>query len=127
MSKVLIIEDDPYVRRFYERLFKSQAYTVDIASGGEEGITLAKSQHPQLILLDILMPNLNGIDVLKTLKADQSTHDISVIMLTNLDDTKTIREAMALGAGGFIIKSNASGDSLLALVEQYLEESSTEH
>lgn len=120
MSVVLIIEDDPYVLRFYERLFRGREYEVKLARDGEEGIRFAKEHKPNLILLDIMMPKMNGLDVLKQLVNDEETKGSSVVMLTNIDDYETMRKAIDLGALGFIVKTKASPQVLLAQVDAYL-------
>jgi CheY-like chemotaxis protein len=120
MAKILIIEDDPYVLRLYERLFKHSDYDVQLASSGKEGLEFARLQKPNLILLDILMPAMNGLEVLGKLKEDKETKDCEVIMLTNLDDNSEYQKAMKLGASGFIVKSSAPPEKLMELVEGYL-------
>lgn len=121
MGKILIVEDDPYVRKLYQRLFSFEKFDIEMASNGEEGLVKAKSYKPDLILLDIMMPVLNGIDVLKKLKTDVETKDMIVIMLTNLGDEQTITMATKLGADGFIVKSNTEPEQLLKTVEGYLK------
>lgn len=121
MSKILIIEDDPYVRRFYERLFSLEKYNIDMSGNGEEGIEMAKKSKPSLILLDIMMPSMNGLDVLKKLKSDDETRDITVVMLTNLGDEGTAEKAVEYGADGFIIKSNVEPAELIKTVNGYLK------
>ena len=122
MSKILIVEDDPYVRKFYERLFSHEQYEVEIAGDGEEGLQKAKSFQPNLILLDIIMPKMDGLQVLQKLKTDPETKEMDVVMLTNLSDSETVKVATRAGASGFIIKSQADPERLEALVEQYLHQ-----
>jgi CheY-like chemotaxis protein len=123
MSNVLlIIEDDPYVQRFYQRLFRFHDYAVEIAGNGTEGFTKAKALKPALILLDIVMPGANGIQVLGQLKNDPDTKNVPVVMLTNIDDSETIQKAVALGAIDFIIKSSAPEEQLLAIVDKYFKQ-----
>lgn len=122
MSKILIIEDDPYVLRFYDNLFRlaSPDYQIITAKNGSEGIALAKSETPNIILLDIVMPELNGVNVLKELKGNYITQPIPVIMLTNISDTNTIRNCIEYGASGFLIKSDTDPKQLVAKIEEYL-------
>jgi CheY-like chemotaxis protein len=119
-NRVLIIEDDPYVRRFYEKLFRLSKYKVKTAKGAEEGLAKAKATHPDLILLDIMMPKINGLEVLQKLKSDPVTYDCKVVMLTVLEDKETVRKAASLGADGYIIKSSASPKELIKIVSKYL-------
>ena len=120
MATILVIEDDPYVRRFYARLFKFKNYEVEMAESGVSGIAKAKEMVPNLILLDILMPGMDGFAVLKELKADPVTKDCVVVVLTNLGDNQTVKKALSLGAGGFIIKANAPPEDLIKIVDSYL-------
>lgn len=122
MSKILIIEDDPYVRRFYERLFRVEEHEVKMAKDGEEGLFLVNSFKPDLILLDIIMPVMNGLDVLKELKSKPETKDISVVMLTNIDDHETMQMAVKLGAQSFVVKAKVPPEQLQKLVDNKLEE-----
>lgn len=121
MQKILIIEDDPYVRRFYGRLFSFEKYQVEMAANGEEGIELAKKNKPDLILLDIMMPVMNGMEVLAKLVGDPETKDCPVVMLTVLGDEETIQKAKDLGAKGYIVKSDAEPKDLLAKIESFLK------
>ena len=121
MAKLLIIEDDPYVRRLYEKLFRLQNYEIISASDGLEGLEKARSVKPDLILLDIIMPKLDGITVLRKLKEDPETANLQVIILTNIEDEKIAREAANLGAQGFIIKSQIPTEMLPEKINQYLK------
>lgn len=123
MAKVLIIEDDPYVQALYKRYFEHQKdYDVMLADNGTTGIELAKNQKPSLILLDIMMPGMDGIAVLGSLKSDPDTKHISVMMLTNWGDEKLIREATALGADGFMMKSDFTPDQIHSQIRSYLSD-----
>ena len=124
MARILIIEDDPYVQRFYRRVFAFQNYEVELASNGEEGIEKAKILQPNLILLDIIMPGIDGLEVLKRLKTDSVTQTIHVLMLTNLGEEQTVARAMELGAEGVLIKANVSPEQLVTEVEKYIQKSS---
>jgi CheY-like chemotaxis protein len=122
MGKILlIVEDDPYVQRFYERLFRFHNYIVELAKDGEEGLVKARTLKPSLILLDIVMPGLNGIQVLEKLKNDEETKDISVVMLTNIDEADQMKKAVDLGAIDFIVKSAAPEEQLLSIVDKHLK------
>src|SRR3989337_2331187 len=114
MAKLLIIEDDPYVLRFYERLFRHQQYSVEMARDGLDGINKARSFKPDLILLDIIMPKIDGLEVLKRLKNDPETKNLQVVMLTNLGEEYASKQAAELGAIGFIIKSSVPPEELPA-------------
>ncbi len=122
MAKILIIEDDPYVLRFYENVFRlsDHNYQLITAQSGEEGLYKIKNEIPELILLDIVMPGKNGLAVLKELKADSTTQNIPVIILTNISDTEIIRQCSQLGATDFLIKSDTEPQQLVQRIEEYL-------
>ena len=122
MSRILIIEDDPYVRALYQKLFDLQKYEVLIAKNGTEGLELAQTQRPNIILLDILMPQIDGLAVLKTLKSDPLTKNIPVLMLTNIGSQEVIRKATELGADAFMVKADFSPDQILSQVNTYMKE-----
>lgn len=120
MKKILIIEDELVVARMYEKLFTFGKYDAVVAIGGKEGLKQAAKSQPALILLDILMPVMNGLEVLEKLKKDPKTKSIPVVMLTNVGEEEIIGEAHNLGAAGYIIKSDFEPTKLLKIVESYL-------
>jgi len=89
----------------YQTIFATNNYQVDIARDGQEGLDKARSGKPTLILLDIMMPKLNGLQVLERLKSDPELKDIPVIVLTNLAGNNDVQTALTLGAVRYIIKS----------------------
>ena len=95
---VLVIDDELTGRRLEQRILEQRGYHVLTASDGEEGLVLAKAERPHLILLDVVMPKLNGYQVLRRLKADPDCREIPVIMLTGRSDDHDIEESFKLGA-----------------------------
>lgn len=120
MKKILIVEDDPYVQRFYKALFERNQYEVEFAGDGQEGIEKAESIMPDLILLDIMMPKVNGLVALKAIKNNPKTKHLQVIILSNFGEEKNVKEAMLLGANAFLLKVAYSPQKLLAQVEKYI-------
>jgi len=92
-KNILLIEDDPFVQRMYKRMFAHQNYALLFASDGKEGLELAQRRKPNLILLDILMPGLSGLEVLERLKQEEATKNIPVLILSNLAGEDTIADA----------------------------------
>ncbi len=105
MAKILIIEDDALLSRMYQIVFSSSSYEVEVAANGEIGLDKTRSFKPDLVLLDIMMPKLNGLEVLKRLKADPETKKIPVVVLTNLAGSNDVQAALELGAVRYIVKS----------------------
>lgn len=89
----------------YKEIFKLENFTVDVANDGMEGLEKVESMKPDIILCDVMMPSMNGIEVLKQLKTSDDTKSIPVIMLSNLDDDASIKEALDIGAEKYLLKS----------------------
>lgn len=104
--KILIVEDDPFLSSMYSTKFEMENFDVYCAEDGVKGLEAAVQVMPDIILLDILMPNMNGFEVLEKLKADAKTKSIPVILLTNLNQKDEIDKGMALGASDFMIKAH---------------------
>jgi CheY-like chemotaxis protein len=112
---LLVIDDDPTVRELLQRALSKEGWQVASASGGEEGLRLAKALHPVAIALDVLMPGMDGWSVLTALKADPALADIPVIMFTFVDDKNL---GYALGAVDYLIKP-VDRDRLITLLAKY--------
>jgi two-component system, OmpR family, alkaline phosphatase synthesis response regulator PhoP len=108
-QKILLIEDDPMITRMYQRKLENDGFKVNLAFNGEEGLAAIKNDRPDIILLDIMMPKMNGIDTLKAIKADPATKDIPVVMLTNLGDRpEDVQKCKEFGANDYWVKANVS-------------------
>jgi len=103
---ILLIEDDPFLLSMYSTKFEIEHYRVLTAEDGEKGIKLADENSPDIILLDILMPKVNGFEVLEHLKKNETTKNIPVILLTNLNQKDDIERGLALGADDYLIKAH---------------------
>jgi CheY-like chemotaxis protein len=121
MVQILIIEDDPFVQRVYQRLFSGKKYSFEMVGTGAEGLAKAKSLKPELILLDIMMMPMDGMTVLKKLKKNKETSSIPVVMLTNLGEEEYIKSAYANGADGYMIKSDFEPEEIVKEVDKYLK------
>ncbi|OGG02807.1 hypothetical protein A2W14_07345 [Candidatus Gottesmanbacteria bacterium RBG_16_37_8] len=120
MTKILIIEDDPLMLRMYQKIFKFEGFEVEIATNGEEGIEKTRSYKPTLILLDIMMPKMNGLQVLEKLKSEPDLKKIPVIMLTNLAGSQDAEKALGLGAVKYIVKSEFDPKQVTNMVKEIL-------
>jgi CheY-like chemotaxis protein len=120
MVKVLIVEDDPLMSRMYQKIFKFEGYDVTLAADGEEGLAKAKTAKPTLILLDIMMPKMNGMEVLEKLKADADLKSIPVVILTNLAGEADAEKALSMGAVKYIIKSEYEPKQVTNMVKEIL-------
>lgn len=118
--KILLIEDDPDQLLMYRVQFESAGYTFTTANDGPQGLALAKIERPDLILLDIVMDEMDGLEVLKRLKSDPETKEVKVLLLTNLVVEEKINEGKRLGALDYIIKSQVLPADLVKRVKGYL-------
>lgn len=103
-KKIMIIDDEPGVVKMIRYLLEKNAYVVVSATEGEEGLKLALAEKPDLILMDIMMPTLDGNEVMKRLKADESTKDIPIIMLSALGQEGDVAKSLELGAVDYVVK-----------------------
>ena len=119
--RILLAEDDRFLRRAAEATLRKHGYAVIAAGDGEEALRLAQSERPDVILLDVIMPKMQGFEVLSRLKADSATRAIPVIMLSNLSQPSDIQESADRGAVAYLVKSNVKLDELVAKVTAVLE------
>ena len=118
--RILVAEDDRFLRKAAEMALKRHGYTVLTAADGEEALRAARSVLPDLIMLDLIMPKLNGFDVLQALKKDAPTAHIPVIILSNLGQDRDVQQAMDAGAAAYFIKTDLSLQALVLRVEEAL-------
>jgi CheY-like chemotaxis protein len=123
MPKILLIEDNEFIARMYQNIFTLEHYDVSWADNGEKGLQLAKDWQPDLIMLDIIMPNISGLKTLERLKNDEMTKKIPVVMLTVIGEEEVIEECFKLGASGYLIKPSLNPDQVLKEVKTYLDKS----
>lgn len=120
MTKVVVADDDRMFRKAAETTLRRQGYSVATASDGEEALQLIRSEQPDIIVLDLIMPKLQGFDVLQILKQDTLTSDIPVIVLSSLTQEQDKQEALDLGAAAYFNKSTFSLGELVNQVERTL-------
>lgn len=119
--KILIVEDEPALANALAEKFLFGGYSVIQAVNGEEGLQLALEQHPDMILLDIVMPKMDGMTMLKKLREDAWGQQAEVIVLTNLSDNTKLAEAMQLGSYDFLIKTDWQIEHVLEKVKERLD------
>ena len=120
MKKILVAEDDKLLAQFYQKKFTKEGFDVRIALNGEEALQKMQTFTPDVIVLDIQMPLLNGIQTLENLKATSAWHDIPVIIATNNDDESMMTKALNLGAKGYVIKSAISLDNFVKKIYSFI-------
>ena len=119
---ILIVDDDPLISRMYQKKLSQDGYGVETAENGEAAINSVGKQMPDLILLDVMMPKMNGVETLKAIKSDPRTKHLKVIFLTNLGDKpEDIENAKKLGALDYLVKSQISLKELSEKVKEILQ------
>ncbi|MBX4201418.1 response regulator [Candidatus Saccharibacteria bacterium] len=127
MAKVLllIVEDEISTAEMYAEKFKLAGYQVDIAHDGQEGFDKMVSEHPSLVLMDIVMPGLSGEQAVEKAKHDPATKNIPIIMLTNYSDSIELKNALSQGAAGFVVKSETTPSEVVERVKKLIGTAST--
>ena len=120
MAKILIVEDDPLISRMYQKIFSFEGYDVEMAGDGEEGWEKIKATKPTIVLLDIMMPKMNGLQVLEKVKNDPELKGIPIVMLTNLAGVQDAETALAKGAVKYIVKSEHEPQEITNMVKEIM-------
>ena len=119
-QQILLVEDDGFLSGIYAQKLEVEGYEVALATNGEEGLRLALKDLPALILLDLLMPKMDGFEMLEKVKADPKTKDIPVLVLTNLGQREDVERCMKLGAVGYIIKAHTLPHETVKRIKEVL-------
>lgn len=121
MKKILFIEDEPTLQKVAGEVLRQEGYDVKSILDGAEGLKAVKEEKPDLVLLDLILPSKNGFEVLKEMKEDDSTKDIPVIILTNLEGSQDVEKALELGATTYLVKANYELDDIVKKVKDTLK------
>lgn len=119
-KKILIVEDDNFVAEVYSTKLLEMGHEVQIAQNGEEGLMKLKQDKPDLILLDILMPIMGGIEMLEELKKKEEWKNIPIILLTNVGERESIQKVRSLGVQDYLIKSHFTPAEVIEKIESAL-------
>lgn len=117
---VLVVEDDTFLSNIYKTKFEMEGFKVSTADNGEMGYKDTKKKKPDIVLLDILLPKMDGYAVLNSLKTDPETKDIPVIMLTNLGQKDDVEKGLEMGAADYLIKAHFKPSETVAKVRKVL-------
>jgi len=119
-KKILLVEDDSFLAGMYVSKLNLEDFEVSLADNGEDGLKIAKQKLPNLILLDILLPQMDGFEVLKRLKENPQTAKIPIILLTNLGQKKDVDRGLALGVKDYLIKAHFMPNEVIAKIKKIL-------
>ncbi len=120
-KKILFVEDESSLQKTVGEILQQEGFVVFGALDGEKGLEMARQEKPDLILLDLILPKLDGFGVLKELKSDSETKDIPVIVLTNLETSGDIERAIAMGATTYLVKANYELEDVVKKVKEVLK------
>ena len=120
MAKILIVEDDPLIVKIYATRLVADGYEVLTAENGEDGLKISETNSPDVIVLDVMMPKMDGFEVLTKLRASPKYAKTPVLVYSNLAQEEEIERAKKLGATEFIVKANLSPTEMIAKIKQYL-------
>jgi len=122
MKKILFIEDESVLQKTLGEILRQEGFEIIPALDGETGLEMAKTKKPDLILLDLILPKLHGLEVLKQLKEDPGTKGIPVIILTNLEGIGHVDTALELGATTYLVKAQYTLEEVLEKIKKALQE-----
>ena len=124
-QRILVVEDDEFLRELYDELLKGEGYDITLAVDGEEGLNHISEVGFDLIILDIMLPKMDGLEILRHIKEKAPKQKNGpTVLLTNLGQDSIIKEGFALGASGYLIKSAMNPDQVLSEVKVFLNKSS---
>jgi CheY-like chemotaxis protein len=121
MSKVLLVEDDPIIIRLYEKILKLEGFEVEMADNGLAALEILPIFKPEIILLDIMMPTMNGVEFLGKMHENPEMQKIPVIVLTNVADSDVTLAAVNAGAALILIKSQTEPDDVVTAIKRVLQ------
>lgn len=120
MTKIAILEDDPVISQMYRMKFEADGFDVRLADNGKRGIALVEAFEPDLILLDLQMPEMDGAEALAYIRKHAWGKDIPAIVLTNLGKEESPKELESLGVAGYIVKADLTPRQVVARVKEEL-------
>lgn len=120
MTKIAIIEDDPVISQMYRMKFEAEDFDVQLANNGARGVSLVKEFQPDIILMDLQMPEMDGATALKEIRSHDWGKEIPVIILTNLGEEESPKEIRTLGIHSYIVKANLTPRQVVSRVREAL-------
>ncbi len=120
-KKILLVEDDKFLSEMYATKLTASGFDVEVSFDGQDALTKIKEKKPDLILLDIVLTKMDGFELLQLLRKDDSTKEISVIILTNLGQKEEVEKGLKLGANDYIIKAHFTPTEVVAKAKKLLQ------
>lgn len=120
MKKILIIEDDPFLSEMYVAKLTEAGFEAEVVGDGKKGMLAIEKDQPDLVLLDVVLPKMDGFEILRKVKADEKLKNIPIVLLTNLGQKNEVEKGLSLGADEYIIKAHFTPTAVLAKVKEML-------
>ncbi len=121
MSKILVVEDDKFLREMVTRKLNKEGYDVSQAVDGEEGLQRMEEIEPDLVLLDLIMPNMGGFEFLEKIQDKPKMSEVPIVILSNLGQKSEVEKGLDLGAEDFLIKAHFTPKEIIKKVKEVLE------
>lgn len=118
--KILVVEDDKFLRELLSHKLEAAGFSVLLAIDGQEALKIVKEEMPQIVLLDLVLPGIDGFEILKQIKENDQTSKIPVIVLSNLGQKEEIEKGMSLGANDYLIKAHFTPDEIIEKIGKVL-------
>ncbi len=119
--KILLIEDEEMLASMYETKFKNDGFEIDLSHDGEEGLAKAESTEYDVILLDVILPKLDGFSVLKKLREGKKNKKTPVFLLTNLGQEEDMKKGKEMGASGYLVKANFTPAQIISQIKEFFK------
>ena len=118
--KILVVDDDPFILDMYVLKFKEQGFQIDTATDGKMALEKIDTQNPNIVLLDVVMPKMDGFDVMKKIQERKGPRTFKILFLTNFGQKEDVERGMELGADGYVIKAHFTPSEIVAKVKELL-------
>ncbi|MFH1180800.1 MAG: response regulator [bacterium] len=121
MKKILLVEDDPFLIDIYKTKFKEAGFSVDVATAGDEGLRKLTEEKFDLIVLDIVLPQVDGWEILKKIKENEQLKPIPLVILSNLGQRQEVEKGLALGAKKYLIKAHYTPSEIVEQIKKIID------
>ena len=121
MKQILLIEDDPFIIDIYNKKFEESGFSVDVANNGEDALKKLEQKKPDLVVLDIVLPEMDGWEVLRRIKSTPELKDLKIIILSNLSQKKEVEKGINLGSIKYLIKAHYTPSEIVEEIKSLLQ------
>jgi CheY-like chemotaxis protein len=122
MAKILVVEDDVLIARVYKTRLEADGYEVRVAGDGREGLKMLLADKPDVMLLDLMIPKVSGVEILETIRNNPGLKNLPVLVYSNLVEEESMEKVKNLQVKEFMAKANFTPDQVVAKIKQYLKE-----